>query len=196
MGARPAFVLECSELKSDSSWKGLVSPAQEAPGWDSVVKHPAYYAGNWMEKVDGRKLPEGWQTTGFDDSRWPAARQITRAEIWGEGDTRAPWKLLPRTILPLEDRPAVAAKAIQAGIVNGAKAQPPYSLEVEPSSDIPALPYSVPADGKIHYLVFDAGMLVTAYPMLELEGGEGATVEMMYAEAPSMNGRFGNDVFA
>ena len=186
MSARPAFVFQSAEVKSDQSWKALVSPGQEAPGWDSVFKGTGYFAGNWLEKVDARRLPVGWQLADFDDRAWPDARPITRAEIWGEGDTRAPWKLLPRPIPPLEERPAVPARAIQSGLVKDTKETPPFSFETEPAAEKPALPFTVPADGKIHYLVFDAGKLVTAYPRLELEGGDGAAVEIMYTEAPSV----------
>lgn len=185
MSARPAFVFESSEVKSDSSWKALIAEGQEAPGWECVFKGTGYFAGNWLEKVDARRLPVGWQQAGFDDASWKRAHAITRAEIWGEGDTRAPWKLLPRAILPLEEKPAVAAQAIQTGLVKNTKEMPPFSFDVEPAAEKPSLPLTIPADGKTHYVVFDAGKLVTAYPRLEMEGGEGAVVEIMYTEAPS-----------
>ncbi len=186
VSARPAFVFQSTDLRSDKTWKVLVSPGQEAPGWDSVFKGTGYFAGNWLEKVDARRLPVGWQLPDFDDHSWASARQITRAEIWGEGDTRAPWKLLPRAIPPLEERSPAPAKAIQAGVVKDTKPMPPFSFEIEEAAEKPALPFTVPADGKIHYLIFDAGKLVTAYPQFEFEGGEGAAVEIMYAEAPSL----------
>jgi hypothetical protein len=187
VSTRPAFVFQSAEITSDKSWKALVSPGQQAPGWDSVFKGAGYFAGNWLEQVDARKLPVNWQSPGFNDREWSHAREIVRAEIWGEGDSRAPWKLVPRTILPMEEKPPVTAKPIQAGIVKDGKDLPPFSFEVEPVAETPSLPITIPADGKIHYVVFDAGKLVTAYPQLELEGGEGAAVEIMYAEAPSLN---------
>jgi alpha-L-rhamnosidase len=185
VSARPAFVFESTEIKSDKSWKALVSPGQEAPDWDSIFKGAGYFAGNWLEKVDARKLPADWQSLEFDDRQWNNARAITRAEIWGEGDTRAPWKLVARTILPMEERPPVAANVIQTGVVKDTKDTPPFSFEVQPAAT-KELPITIPADGKIHYVVFDAGKLVTAYPRLELEGGEAASVEIMYSEAPSV----------
>jgi hypothetical protein len=94
---------------------------------------------------------------------------------------------VPRAILPLEERAPVVAKVLQSGTVKDPRDTPPYSFEIEPDATRPALPFAVPADGKIHYLIFDAGKLVTAYPRLELEGGEGASLELMYAEAPSLN---------
>jgi hypothetical protein len=189
VSARPAFVLESAEVKTDGTWKALICPGQEAPGWENVFKGAGYFAGNWLELIDARKVPVDWQAAEFDDSQWTTARAITRAENWGEGDTRAPWKLLPRSIPALEERPPVAARVLQAGVVKGSKDRPPFSFEVEPAAGQPVLPQVIPGDGKIHYLVFDAGKLVTAYPELDMEGAAGAVVEIMYSEAPSLKFR-------
>ncbi len=187
VSARPAFVFESTEIKSDRSWKALVSEGIRAPGWDNVFKGVGYFAGNWLEQVDARKLPMGWEMPGFDDGAWSSAHPITRAEVWGEGDSRAPWKLLPRSIGPVEERAPESARAIQAGVVKDNKAAPPFSFEVTPAPGTPSLPITLPGDGKLHYVVFDAGRLVTAFPRLEMEAGAGAVVEIMYAEAPSVN---------
>jgi hypothetical protein len=186
MGARPAFVFESADVRSDASWKALVSEGMAAPDWNNVFKGVGYFAGNWLEQVDARKLPIGWQAPDFNDAGWPSARAITRAERWGEGDTRAPWKLLPRQIGPVEEHAPVAAQPIQTGLVRDNRPVPPFSFEVEPSASSPALPLTLPGDGHLHYVVFDAGRLVTAFPQLELEAGEGAVVEVMYTEAPSL----------
>jgi alpha-L-rhamnosidase len=79
VSARPAFVFQSAEIMSDKSWKALVSRGQEAPGWDSVFKGAGYFAGNWLEQVDARKLPVDWQSPGFNDRDWSGAREITRA---------------------------------------------------------------------------------------------------------------------
>jgi alpha-L-rhamnosidase len=189
MSARPAFVFETDELKSDRTWKALISQGMSAPGWENVSKVAGYFAGNWLEQVDARKLPVGWEQPGFDDTAWSNAREITRAEIWGEGDTRAPWKLLPRQIGPVEERSPEPARAVQSGLVNPVKPKPPFSFEVTPNAGTPSLPITLPGDGQVHYVVFDAGRLVTAFPRLELEAGDGAVVEVAYAEAPSVNFR-------
>lgn len=187
MSARAGFLLQCAAVKTDKTWKVRIAKGRAAPGWNSVFKGFGYYAGNWMEKTDARLDPEAWEQPGFDDSTWANAREITRAESWGQGDTRAPWKLWPRSIAGLEERPPEAVRAIQSGLVGGARTEPPLSFETQPNAETPSLPYTVPGDGKIHYLIFDAGRLVTAYPRLDVEGGAGASIEIMYAEAPSVN---------
>ena len=185
MSARPAFVFESAELRSDGSWKALIAEGMKAPGWENVAKGAGYFAGNWLEQVDARRLPIDWEQPGFDDHAWTSARAITRAEVWGEGDTRAPWKLMPRSIGPVAERAPEPARAIQSGQVPETKPLPPFSFEVAPDPGTPTLPVTLPGDGRVRYLVFDAGRLVTAYPRLELEAGAGAVVEIMYAEAPS-----------
>jgi hypothetical protein len=187
MSARPAFVLESDEIRSDRSWKSLISEGMAAPSWENVFKGVGYFAGNWLEQVDARRIPVDWQQPDFDDSSWINAREITRAEIWGEGDTRAPWKLLPRSIGPVEEQAPQPARPIQSGIVKETTAMPPFSLEVAPTPQAPSLPITLPGDGRTRYVVFDAGRLVTAFPRLDIEAGEGAVVEIMYAEAPSLN---------
>lgn len=188
MSVQPAFLFECGDIKSDESWKSLVSPAIDTVGVNGFRSGLGYLAGNWLEKVDARLLPLGWnQPAAFDDSAWKPAKLLGRAEIWGEGDTRLPWKLLPRDIRPMEDRALEACAAIQSGTVVDDKTFPPFAYDVQPSPEKPALPFTVPADGKIHYLVFNAGRLITGYPMLDLEGEAGSVVEIMYAEAPSLN---------
>ncbi len=186
MSVQPAFLFECGNLISDKTWKTLVSPAIDTAGMSGFRPYLGYLAGNWLEKVDARLLPVGWNQPEFDDSAWKPARQLGRAELWGEGDTRMPWKLLPRDIRPMEERPAVVCNTIQTGIVKEDKAFPPFVFDVEPAPEKPSLPFTITADGKVHYLVFSASQLITGYPMLDLEGEEGSVVEIMYSEAPSI----------
>ena len=188
LGARPAFIFESQEVCSDQSWKMLISPGQaaapaECTRWVSC--------GNWFERVDARLLPVGWQEPGFDDRAWPGARPIFALERRGECMVESPWKLVPRRIPPPEERPAEPAKIVQAGVLPSPKAHPPFGLEVAPLADAPQLPVVIPADGQVHYLVFYAGREVTAFPRLEVEGAEGAEIEIAYAEAPSLNGKKG-----
>ncbi|MFH1741993.1 MAG: alpha-L-rhamnosidase C-terminal domain-containing protein [bacterium] len=192
--AHPAFVLESKELKSDDSWKAMPCPGSDGAGRMGLRKDIGMFsgmAGNWLEKVDARLLPVGWNRLEYDDSNWTPARKLDRmgpAETWGEKkDTDSPWKMVPRTVPPLEEEQPQSCRVIQAGMVNDQKDLPPFSLDVTPSCEVPSLPCTIPADGKIHYLIFQSEKLVTAYMQLLMEGGEGSVVEVLYTEAPSLN---------
>ena len=93
MSARPAFVLESTEVKSDRSWKTLISAGQQAPPWECVFKGVGYFAGNWLEQVDARKVPVDWEQPGFNDASWPNARAITRAGGWARAAIARAWSL-------------------------------------------------------------------------------------------------------
>ncbi|RJP30988.1 MAG: hypothetical protein C4527_08610 [Candidatus Omnitrophota bacterium] len=188
---QPGFVFESKGLKSDASWKVLVCPGIESAGDAALLKWIGYLAGNWMEKVDARYTPVGWQALAYDDERWDNAENLGHPSIWGERDTHSPWKLIPRTIPPLEERAEETCKVVQSGLVVDDKENPPFQFDVKADAEAPSLPFVAPGDGKIHYVVFDAGRLVTAYPRLEVESAGGAIVEIKYGEAPILNGKKG-----
>ena len=186
VSARPAFVFESPEVKSDKSWKALISEAHETPDWGMMFKGSGYYAGNWMERSTGASFlkPGSWppSTTGRGPppARSPAPRSGARATRARPGSSCPGrfwrWRSGPEWLLLRFNR----AKSLDT------REAPPYKFDVAPAPGKPSLPHTIPADGKIHYLVFDAGRLVTAFPRLEMEGGEGASVEIMYCEAPSL----------
>jgi hypothetical protein len=185
---RPAFIFDSPGLKTDNTWKALVDPAHRA----ARKENRRVGTGNWFEEVDGRQLAAGFEQPGFDDSAWPAATDICKAERWYEvGDTFTPWKLYPRKIAAPEIRPAETCKPVQAGVVPGEETAPPYSLDLQAASDASAWPVTVPADGKTHYVVVDAGRLVNGFASLDVEGPAGAPIEVMYSEAPSLDGKKG-----
>lgn len=184
--ARPAFMFESPEIKSDATWRVLISSAHVSPGKSS---HRGGGAGSWYEQVDGRHLPAGFEQPGFEDASWDRARMISDIERWGEQcDTSSPWKLVPRTLPAMEEQPPRECALIQTGTVEGDSPKPPFAFDVKPESEIPSLPYTIPADGKTHYVVFAADRLVNGYPVLRMEGGAGETMEVMYAEAPAVEG--------
>lgn len=183
--ARPAFLFDSPELKSDAKWKALISPAHRGGGEEYNRRHGAAF---WYEHVDGRALPPGFENKGFDDNAWPKARVLCPAEKWGDHkDTWTPWKLYPRRIPMPELRAAESCAPIQSGTVKGPQKEPLFNFDVVPDAAVPALPAALPADGKTYYVVLDAGRLVNGYVTLDVEGPEGAAVELVYAEAPQLD---------
>ncbi len=200
ISARPAFLFESAEIRSDATWKALICGGHRCVETLRSGAHLGATAGKWLETVDARHVPVDWQRVDFDDASWPAARAlddptnapslVPQAERWGEQrDTSAPWKLIPRTLPPIEERPPEPCRPVQSGLVRDDRETPPFSFDVEPDTEPVTLPHTIPGDGETHYLVLDAGRLVNAYPMLRLEAAAGAVVEVMYAEAPSLNGQ-------
>jgi hypothetical protein len=184
--ARPAFLFESPELKSDASWKVLISPAHAFAGKKNCRAGGAAF---WYERVDGHRAPQGAERLDFDDSRWKPARALCDIEKQDANkDTSTPWKVTPRRIPAPEVRALESCRPIQAGAVNGAAKEPPFAFSVAPdaaaSSDFPVV---LPADGNTHYVVFDAGRLVNGFVSVEMEGADADTLEVMYAEAPSLD---------
>jgi hypothetical protein len=181
---RPAFIFDSPALKTDKSWKVAVSGAYRAASKENRRRG----TGNWFEEVDGRLMAAGFEQPGFDDSSWAAATDIQRAERWFEvGDTYSPWKLYPRKIAAPEIHEAEICTPVQGGLVPGEETAPPYSWEVQPAEGAPAWPLQIPGDGKIHYVVVDAGRLVNGFTTLDVEGAAGMPIEIMYTEAPSLD---------
>lgn len=80
------------------------------------------------------------------------------------------------------------AEAVEAwpSYRGGGEAWPLHEREIPPLREEPVqlgAHWSVPANEPGEW-VLDAGALMTGYPLIELEGGRGRTVELIYCEAP------------
>jgi hypothetical protein len=138
-----------------------------------------------MEHRAAREDEPGWRDAGFDDARWAPARELFRAS-----DPAAPWRLFPRALPPLLEEPLATPPVVQAGLVEPAADAPPFGYAVLPSdvgTGVATLPLELPGDGRVHYVVLDVGRVTNAFVSLELDAPAGATVELMYAESPSLN---------
>ena len=184
--ARPAFLFDSPELKSDATWRAMASPAFTAAGPENSRGSGT---GLWCERVDARLLPAGIEQPGFDDQAWPVARVLSHAEKWMDPvDTWSPWKMYPRSIPAPEVRSPKRCRVIQTGTVKGNQTTPPIPFEVTPdTSPVPDWPVTLPADGKTHYIVIDAGCLVNGFVQVDVDGAAGDALEIVYAEAPSLD---------
>lgn len=133
------------------------------------------YHGYFEHRV-GRDEQPGWTAVGFDDSRWPEATVLYRAErLEQRRDPASPYGLMARMIPYLEEGPAQPFAAVFA--VGGAEAPAGWRDLV-----VADRPLVLPAGARAH-VILDAGRLTTAYPRLQLTGGQGAIVRLTYAEA-------------
>lgn len=192
MSIKPAFLLESADVSTDATWRVLISAGHATAGALAPRKELGGTAGNWFEKVDARQVPPDWMLASFEDDGWPMAHRIARVEIRGErADTSTPWEVIARAIPGPEMKPAEQARALQSGVVEDRDSELPFTVDVTPDGAAPTLPVTFPGDGKVRYLVFDAGRDVNAFVNLDLEASAGAQVEVMYAETPSLNGARG-----
>lgn len=70
-------------VRSDEQWR-----CRQADAWNSDTPRVGW-GQDFIEELDGRRLPEGWTDAGFDDSDWPRA-SVMRAEP-AEGDRLKGW---------------------------------------------------------------------------------------------------------
>ena len=128
-----------------------------------------YYVAGPGERVDAAKFPWGWETAGFDDAGWPAARVVEQAAPRGANDAHSYWMLVAREIPAMEESP-----------------EPPLRVRVDDGAVVNdsalSTPFTVPAGGK-RTLVLDQGYYTTGFPELVVSGGRGATVSLRYAES-------------
>ena len=129
-----------------------------------VTMQDGYYGIGASEIVDGMRLPHGWEQPGFADAHWETPAVLFQAYPFeyssDMADPGGRWRLIPRDIPPLREDAAVFA-------------------------DWPgtrAAPVIIPAQSRRTILV-SAGDYALGYPVVTLEGGRGASVEIVYAEA-------------
>ncbi len=79
-----------TQLLSDKSWKAIVHPAYG----DTGKPHPNFRLPESNIHFDARKALGDWQTTGYDDSSWPAAIEFGHPPC-------APWNRLVERPIPL-----------------------------------------------------------------------------------------------
>lgn len=91
-------------MGTDESWKTWKEDARTLvpdEDWDYRLG-PQFLSLN--EIVDGRKLPDGWETTDFDDGAWSAAVPATPQRKMSP--IVDPWRLFPRNIPVLPEVPS------------------------------------------------------------------------------------------
>jgi alpha-L-rhamnosidase len=129
-----------------------------------------YYAAPPNEHFDANQYPWGWEQVDFDDSAWLRAEELSHAADREARDSPNRWMLVPRTI-PFEEQTPERALKLR-------KAQ-----GTDPPDGFPAgqSPLTIPPRAKASVLL-DQNYLTTAYPELTVSGGNGARIDLRYAE--------------
>jgi len=139
-------------------WKGIRDPAYSpAPGTPEMSIF--YNVVGPGERVDAKLYPWGWEQPAFDDSAWPPTVTVSQGSPRDAQDGPNRWMLAPRSIPPMELTPQPITVLREGG---NAHEIPPHTKTT---------------------LLFDQTFLTTGYPQLTVSGGEGAQIDMGYAES-------------
>ena len=156
---------------TDKAWRAARDAAYSPLPVPPAELHFQYYVAGPGDRVVASAYPWGWETPGFDDSAWPAAREGPRASEREVVDAPSRWMLVPRTIPAMDEHPLRLARVRRA-----------TGVEVPASFLRGAAPFTVPAHARATVL-FDQDHLATAYPDLSVSGGRDAVVTLRYGEA-------------
>jgi hypothetical protein len=156
-------------VNTDRTWKVLqdeaYSPAAVAPR--AINQFMVVGPG---DRVDGNAYPWGWQGAEIDEMRWRQPQLIAQGFPHGVG-TDVDWWLVPRSIPFMEEVPQrISAVRRTQGI------------EVDPAFLRGGAPLMIPANTKA-VVLFDQSFETNAYPQLQVSGGKGGTIRLIYSEA-------------
>lgn len=178
-----AFILQGNSeveqiVNTNASWKVLQNESYQ-PELASIRALRTYHVVGPGDRVDAAKYPWGWEKSGYNDQDWEKVRSLAVGQTFGLG-TDGDWRLMPRDI-PLMDKYPVKiqnVRRVEGGLEAGGWQN--------------GSPVEVPANMTVSILL-DQEYLVTGYPQLIVNGGEGAEVKISYAEALfDANGHKGN----
>jgi alpha-L-rhamnosidase len=181
---------------TDETWK-----IRQAEAWKQEMPRVNFSLG-FIEVFDSRKDIANWNRIELNDSDW---KQALPYASWS--DAVAPIEpftnLLPRDIPFLLEKPLSAERIVEVGEVSDAAGEVPADQmmreEITPLSQatIQNAQAILVADGKSASVqaplgksvsvVLDFGRTVTGYSHLEIEGVEGATVDIGVSERLSKN---------
>jgi len=160
---------EDAEVNTNRSWKCIQDKAY-SPQPLPAKQETGYYALAANEKFDAGVYPWGWEESGYDDSAWTPAHEISHGAPRDARDAPNRWMLVPREI-PLEE--LIPQRILKVRETQGVAASDDF-LQGK-------APVTVAAHSSAS-LLLDQTYLTTAYPEMTVSGGKGATVSLRYAE--------------
>jgi hypothetical protein len=137
-----------------------------------------YFVAGPGERLDGAVYPWGWESSGYEDSSWSAARALGPGSPRNASDGPNRWMLVPRSIPAMEERlerlPALRRSTV---------AITPDAFPGKPA------PFRIGAHQEVRVLL-DQTYLTTAYPEVTVSGGKGAVISLGYAESLMLPGDY------
>lgn len=165
-------------LNTNDTWKATqdksYSPIRVVPSWaDGPVKVYGYYVAGPGEQIDMQQHIRDWEQITFDDQSWSNARMmgggLPKYTVGLDGLNS--WRLVPST-LPQMELTNQRIPAVRT--VNGVEVPNGFPKE--------KVSLRIPARTKAT-LLLDQTFLTNAYFHMQLNGGKGGTVRIIYAEA-------------
>jgi alpha-L-rhamnosidase len=160
-------------INTDKTWKVYKNNAYTPYSTDNGAKLWSFVVVGCGDKINGKTHPWAWETEGFDDSKWTSAKELQRPLPVGCG-AGTDWHLTPRTI-PLFKETEQRFQAIRR--FNSDK-----NLTVDDKILRGSNPVTIPPNSKVKILI-DQSFLTVGYPVLKVSKGEGASIQIEYAEA-------------
>ncbi|MCB2074675.1 MAG: alpha-L-rhamnosidase [Novosphingobium sp.] len=170
-----------SEVSLDSGEDWLVT-SNDAYRFEAIdhAQVKGYYVAAPGEIVDGSSYPWGWQDEAVETAGWrQASVAVSGPHATGQAAPRgseifgvfADWQLVPRSIPAMEERVVRFRKVVRASGIAASDAflTGAGKLIVPPGTSLS--------------LLLDQGELTSAYPVIEASGGNGASLQLTYAEA-------------
>jgi alpha-L-rhamnosidase len=172
MSSQTAFLLSAEDPRNSSVNTGDGWQASLERGRTLGRDHPkGYYAAGPAEVMDGRRMNWDWDRVGPNPSgEWSEARSLGHAGPRGARDSPTRWILEKDGLPPMQYEPVSAGEIVRA-----------VGIAVEPATSMEK-PMTIPANSNVT-LLLDRGALTTAYPSLQINGGNNASIDLTYAEA-------------
>lgn len=157
-------------LKTDEQWLTHHNQAY-APILGARERLGAYLVTGPQLRIDGNKMPWGWEDENYDDTEWLPAKTITRGSP-ALGGTEIYWGLVPREI-PLFSRTLL---------------DQPLPLRIEEEyANHPTGPDTTPLNiilpSTQRKILIRFKKLENAFHAFKFKGGENAKVRVVYAES-------------
>jgi hypothetical protein len=182
MTDRTAFLLESVATGADSISTPTGWLVEEEGGQRPVPRVAngfwEYMASGPGEEIDAAKYDWNWQNPGATgpSTNWLPVASAIRESIYPDvnrahsADTTGdnPWGLVPDSLPAMDFSPTSPGEIVRT--------DPP---DLHGFDSIPVL---IPAASHFH-LLLDRKALTTAYPLLSVSGGKGASIRLTYAEA-------------
>lgn len=127
----------------------------------------AEYLG-YFEQVDGRLYPFGWRDLAYDDSGWEHAVERIAHVPYTRGGLANVWQTEPRPIPIPYEREEQFAGVTRTNAAGGERILD-GGLRVEPHQTV--------------FVELDAGVYKTGFVELEIVGGQGSRVKLLYSES-------------